>query len=1243
MPAQPARADPPPATTPPVPVAVERPAASEPPARPEREQLAFLEVMLTKCADPSLLWLPLLRKTSALTHLEAGAGGEGELWALERLLEHADAQVWSSQADACPNLRTLLDAANPPEPACGSAFYGAARAAEESYQKLVRLEREAAEAEDKGSRLLLDPDGSPGRERRVPEARSPVRQRREDHYPGMHVLSVIAAERAVLPAGVVLLDESAKERVVYMPPLVATQPPRHLGIDSNSNAEEPPDLRMLRLLFRSSAASEDGLKALPYLETVATANGLSQNFDARRVARKAHTRSRSRLSTLQTEQAAADARRLAATLGGLASTPPLEQLDDVSGMFTMAEMEGVETEVLREMRKLGWPAVLRQPGSRPASGASSPASVSAVGAGGIFEIAEDERDRLAQEALLADEACEDQVLVRGLRYAILAQTAYRVPTGAEFHERLRKVRASGSSVSATDMLRKYRRDAESQLAKVRERLERLYVASGMKYRLLAQTTLELGSGLYHEEESPYADRPLSAERSPSRLSAGSGEGEDVPEVPPGWFVCSLRDSPSEVVVCVAGTQNTDDVFRDCMFIPVPFEVPFLEDGDDTILGQENAWQDVLVHKGFLDGATKLFHLIVPELLRLRQEFGNLRLHFTGHSLGGATAVLLACFFAVTAPEGLEVTSVYTYGAPNIFHVEKWEQMGKPTPPMLQGVDVQQFVNGRDIVPRALGSEAIMRVAKLAIRMGMRALSFVTPENAECLPAYRFVGPNLHHMDPSEPMTTHTQRDDQVRILSLKVSDMRPQAGLDHKQGNYIRRLLSYLDEKTGHSHMFSLETDPGQAGSPHPLMDIAFDKDGCSLSPELLAAADDIHRRFRRGGPPPADEPQSEVRSDAASQQQPPPTGLDETALLWILKWSERPYPAYFVPEKLLGGAYELLPQEEGEAPELSEKGWRQLLEGACYGDIEWVGRVLDATGWEVKGGAIVKAEGSEAALLTRESCAGPSPRQARVRLIDTATGGQSSAAMAGLQWLFGVCANPLPGQLYKHVLLEGWGQVKGWHPHPILRATSAAALYVALDSAASRVSDPAAAAAELRSSSLAAQEALSGLREEYEEGKARAKAKGVPPPLPDQSVLDSMGNVTLKGWLRMMAEYCRADEIRVWAALRGMGFSDELRPPAGGDWEWQRAAHDAHRDADVVVSDELERRQAMMARVLRYRLHLILRLREKERERTRAVSKGGFGVSGRLMVELDLPQQAARDVDLAIPEEEIDVPVVIR
>ncbi len=109
---------------------------------------------------------------------------------------------------------------------------------------------------------------------------------------------------------------------------------------------------------------------------------------------------------------------------------------------------------------------------------------------------------------------------------------------------------------------------------------------------------------------------------------------------------------------------------------------FVEEGEPLTPEQEK-WPEVKVHPGFW----KAFKAVESELLDClgQEELKDLPLYITGHSLGGALAVV-----ATHSLPSEHIAACYTYGGPRVGNLQ-FGQMVRPP--------VYRFINASDIVPR----------------------------------------------------------------------------------------------------------------------------------------------------------------------------------------------------------------------------------------------------------------------------------------------------------------------------------------------------------------------------------------------------------------------------------------------------------------------------------------------------------------------------------------------------------------
>ena len=172
------------------------------------------------------------------------------------------------------------------------------------------------------------------------------------------------------------------------------------------------------------------------------------------------------------------------------------------------------------------------------------------------------------------------------------------------------------------------------------------------------------------------------------------------------FVC-LRDVPNEpryLIVAFRGTEKKlSDWLTDARATPFP-------------IGKKK------VHTGFheafnvnVDADGKTVKDIVQAILEepdAKDTDGNpLPVFFTGHSLGGALALVAACTFRAESD-----AACYTYGAPRIGNYEYFQGLKTP---------VYRVVNSSDIVPR-VPPGALMKLIVLLMQALAWATSFMPP-------------------------------------------------------------------------------------------------------------------------------------------------------------------------------------------------------------------------------------------------------------------------------------------------------------------------------------------------------------------------------------------------------------------------------------------------------------------------------------------------------------------------------------
>jgi hypothetical protein len=130
-----------------------------------------------------------------------------------------------------------------------------------------------------------------------------------------------------------------------------------------------------------------------------------------------------------------------------------------------------------------------------------------------------------------------------------------------------------------------------------------------------------------------------------------------------YFVAS-NETLKRQIVAVRGTSNIENAMVDIAFKLLP-----------------NDATGIKLHQGFGGSADYLFETIKPILKK------DFRIDTTGHSLGGAAALILAMYLDA---QGYDVGKVITYGQPKVTNVAGSRKYGH--------LDVTRVVMPKDVVP-----------------------------------------------------------------------------------------------------------------------------------------------------------------------------------------------------------------------------------------------------------------------------------------------------------------------------------------------------------------------------------------------------------------------------------------------------------------------------------------------------------------------------------------------------------------
>ncbi|GMH45342.1 hypothetical protein BSKO_13299 [Bryopsis sp. KO-2023] len=147
-------------------------------------------------------------------------------------------------------------------------------------------------------------------------------------------------------------------------------------------------------------------------------------------------------------------------------------------------------------------------------------------------------------------------------------------------------------------------------------------------------------------------------------------------------------SSDTILICFRGTYNMKNVWTDLQFVRVVHPPK---------RGMYLMRTQPLVHQGFLESWSGLKDCVInkiDEILRGdRFDSDRCRILVTGHSLGGALAVLASYDIAKRFELGVDRISCYTYGALRVGNHAFVRDYNTVVP------DTWQVVNDRDVVPR----------------------------------------------------------------------------------------------------------------------------------------------------------------------------------------------------------------------------------------------------------------------------------------------------------------------------------------------------------------------------------------------------------------------------------------------------------------------------------------------------------------------------------------------------------------
>ena len=538
---------------------------------------------------------------------------------------------------------------------------------------------------------------------------------------------------------------------------------------------------------------------------------------------------------------------------------------------------------------------------------------------------------------------ESRHLSRAAKYVVLAHTAYTVFTGAEFWNQIASIRERHSTASVLDVCKRFQRSIAASKTVLSNTLHRVEACVGSPFEVVACTELPKQQesiaqlvALEELRQKGGGGTPAEALRAKELLDRLA-----APDMLPGWV---LARSEGNLYISIAGSQNADDCFRDGIFVPRDLEIPLPSGSIRRKYAEIVKGKKVKVHSGFLEAAMRLFeqirHKVQEELSSYpscsdTEESGasspkakRLKLHFTGHSIGGGLALILSVFFAAWKGTQFAVGGVTLFGAPNVFFCESDAGLNDLVR-LVAASSPHGYVNNRDIVPRALGCTHIAKLAKPLIKCGVSSLSQISANHSSCLQRYRSAISSLYWIN-SEGLVSHIAEDspEYEPLLQVGVADCRPEVADQHHITVYVARILAALRTATKGAHPWGKDNQNAllavSEGKAHPMAEIVFSKkDPCALAPAFRGTVDRVFRILHRNN--------GEVSRRTFGA---------------FLRLTNKPWPSHLLQKCFdKGGAYEVVENAAGNS--LTAHGFARIMEEMCYADLPWVARVVSLLGSE--------------------------------------------------------------------------------------------------------------------------------------------------------------------------------------------------------------------------------------------------------------------------------------------------------
>lgn len=130
------------------------------------------------------------------------------------------------------------------------------------------------------------------------------------------------------------------------------------------------------------------------------------------------------------------------------------------------------------------------------------------------------------------------------------------------------------------------------------------------------------------------------------------------------YVLATNDATRKHILAVRGTSNVENAIVDAAFVLVP----------DNISGID-------IHQGFLLSARDIYQQVQPEINP------DYEINTIGHSLGGASALILAMMFDA---QGYKIGEVITFGQPKVTNITGSRKFDH--------LKIERLVTPKDVVP-----------------------------------------------------------------------------------------------------------------------------------------------------------------------------------------------------------------------------------------------------------------------------------------------------------------------------------------------------------------------------------------------------------------------------------------------------------------------------------------------------------------------------------------------------------------